>query len=90
MKINWKERCKNKAFWVALIPAILVLIQTIAAVFGFELDFNEINNQLLAIINAVFVVLAILGIVVDPTTKGVNDSDRAMTYGTEDDVRKEN
>lgn len=89
MKINWKERCKNKAFWAALIPAILVLIQTIAAVFGFELDFNEINNQLLAIINAVFVILAILGIVVDPTTKGLNDSDRAMTYGTEDDVRKE-
>ena len=88
MKINWKERFKNRAFWLALIPAVLVLIQAVAAVFGFEFDFSQINNQLLAVINAVFVVLAILGIVVDPTTDGISDSDRAMTYGTDDDVRK--
>lgn len=88
MKINWKERFKNRTFWLALIPAVLVLIQAVAAVFGFEFDFSQINNQLLAVINAVFVVLAILGIVVDPTTDGISDSDRAMTYGTDDDVRK--
>lgn len=78
--INWKVRVKNKAFWVALIPAILVLIQVVAAVFGFTLDLGELGNKLLDVVNAVFVLLAILGIAVDPTTQGVGDSDRALTY----------
>ena len=80
MKINWLVRIKNKAFWVAFVPAVLLLIQTAAALFGFQLDLGEIGDKILAIINAAFVVLAILGIVTDPTTEGVSDSDQAMTY----------
>lgn len=78
--INWKVRIKNKNFWVALIPAILLLIQAIASVFGFVIDFTDISGKLLAVVNAVFTVLAIVGIVTDPTTKGVGDSEQAMTY----------
>ena len=59
MKINWTVRLKNKAFWLALIPALLLVIQTVAALLGFTLD---------------------LGVVVDPTTEGVSDSQRAMCY----------
>ena len=59
MKINWIARIKNKSFWLALIPAVLLLVQTVAAVFGFTLDFGELGNQLLAVVNAVFAVLAI-------------------------------
>lgn len=76
-KINWIVRIKNKAFWVALIPAILLLIQAIAAVFGFTID---LGDKLLTVINALFAVLAILGAVVDPTTPGTGDSERALTY----------
>lgn len=80
MKINWIARIKNKSFWLALIPAVLLLVQTVAAVFGFTLDFGELGNQLLAVVNAVFAVLAILGVVTDPTTKGFGDSKQALTY----------
>ena len=80
MNINWIARIKNKNFWVTLIPAALLLIQTIAAVFGFTLDFGELGNQLLSVVNALFAVLAILGIVTDPTTAGISDSKQALTY----------
>lgn len=78
--INWTVRLKNKTFWISLIPAILLLIQTVAAPFGLMVDFGELGNQLLAIVNAIFAVLAILGIVTDPTTAGIHDSSLAMTY----------
>lgn len=78
--INWKVRVKNKAFWVALIPAMLLLIQTILALAGIEWNYDLLNDQLLAIVNALFAVLTILGIVVDPTTNGVGDSKRALNY----------
>ena len=80
MKINWKVRIKNKAFWLAIIPAVLVLIQVIAAVFGVHFDFSDLQGKLLAVVDAVFVLLAILGIVTDHTTKGVSDSGRALSY----------
>lgn len=80
MQINWLVRLKNKAFWVAIIPALLLLVQTVAATFGLTLDLGEIGDKLLAVVNAVFSVLAILGVVVDPTTNGVIDSTQAMTY----------
>ena len=78
--INWKVRIKNKNFWIALIPAVLLLIQVVARVFGFEIDLGDLGNNLLAVVNAVFVVLSILGIVTDPTTEGITDSNLAMTY----------
>lgn len=78
--INWTVRFKNKNFWLALIPAVLLLVQTVAAVCGYTLDLGELGNRLIAVVNAVFGVLVILGVVVDPTTKGVSDSNQAMEY----------
>ena len=78
--INWKVRLRNKNFWMTLIPAVLMLVQVVAAVFGFSLDLGDLGNKLLAVVNAVFAVLAILGIVTDPTTAGISDSDQALTY----------
>ena len=80
MNINWTVRLKNKTFWLALIPAVLLLAQVIAAVFGYQLDIGDLGNKLLDVVNALFAVLAILGIVTDPTTAGVKDSEQAMTY----------
>ena len=78
--INWLVRIKNKTFWVTIIPALLLLIQAVAGVFGFQIDLGDIGEKLLAVVNAVFAVLAILGIVTDPTTDGVSDSTQAMGY----------
>lgn len=78
--INWKVRVKNKAFWVALIPAVLLMVQAIASLFGWDVDFTAISGKMIAVVNAIFAVLAILGIVQDPTTKGIKDSERALTY----------
>lgn len=80
MKINWTVRIKNKTFWLAIIPAMLLLIQAVGNVFGLALNFDDLSANLIAVVNAVFVVLAILGIVVDPTTAGTSDSAQAMTY----------
>ena len=80
MNINWTVRIKNKTFWLALIPAVLLLIQVVAAVFGFTLDLGDLGDKLIAVVNALFAVLVILGIVTDPTTEGVGDSTQALTY----------
>ena len=78
--LNWIVRIKNKNFWISLIPAVLLLVQVVAAVFGFTLELGELGDKLLAVVNALFAVLTILGIVTDPTTAGVGDSKLAMTY----------
>lgn len=78
--INWKVRIRNRAFWVALIPAVLLLVQSGAAVFGIALDLGEAGNRVLAVVNQLFAVLTILGIVNDPTTAGLSDSENALTY----------
>ena len=78
--INWTVRLKNKNFWISFLPALLLLIQVVAAVFGFELQLDGIGEKLLDVVNALFAVLALLGIVTDPTTSGVSDSAQALTY----------
>lgn len=80
MMINWKVRILNKTFWLTLVPALALLIQTFLAVFGVKLELGETIDKLLVFINALFAVLVIVGVVNDPTTSGVNDSTRAMTY----------
>lgn len=49
MKINWIVRIKNKNFWISFIPAILLLVQLVAGMFGTKLDFGDIGNTLLAL-----------------------------------------
>ena len=78
--INWKVRIKNKTFWLAVIPAVLLLIQQVCAIFGFTFDFGELGNQLKEVVNTVFFIFALLGIVTDPTTEGIEDSSQALTY----------
>ena len=80
MKINWKVRIRNKAFWLAAIPAMALVVQAVAALFGYTINLETWVGKIQAVINAVFALLAILGIVVDPTTDGIQDSNRAMSY----------
>lgn len=87
MKINWIVRLKNKAFWVAIVPAILLLIQQVCGMFGVKIEIAGLTDQLLAIIGTVFAILSLIGIVNDPTVATLSDSNQAMTY-TEPKVDK--
>lgn len=78
--INWKVRVLNKTFWLTLVPALALLLQTFLAVFNVKIELGETIDKLLVFINALFVVLVIVGVVNDPTTSGISDSSRAMTY----------
>jgi phi LC3 family holin len=78
--INWRVRINNKQFWTSLIPALALVVQAVLAVFGISLQLDSLVGKLIAVVDAVFAVLVILGIVVDPTTAGVKDSERAMQY----------
>lgn len=80
MKINWKVRVKSKKFWLAIIPAILLVAQIVAGWFGVDFAADVVGAELANLVNAVFGVLILLGIVTDPTTSGVGDSKRALTY----------
>lgn len=89
--MNWKVRLKNKVFWASLIPALALVVQAACAVFGYTIDLSVLSGRLVALVDAVFVVLVILGIVVDPTTAGIGDSNRAMGYDEpwNDEINKE-
>lgn len=78
--INWKVRLKSKTFWVTAIPTVLLLVQQILALFGVTFDFSNLSSQLLEIVNTIFVLLAISGVVIDHTTEGVSDSKQALGY----------
>lgn len=79
-KINWKVRVLNKTFWLTLVPALALLLQTFLAVFNIRLELGETIDKLLVFINALFGVFIIVGIVNDPTTAGFSDSERTLTY----------
>ena len=80
MKINWGVRFANEKFWLAFIPGALLVVSLILDQFGVTIDLGEIGNKLVTIIKAVFSLLGIIGIVNDPTTDGLNDSQRALGY----------
>lgn len=79
-KINWKIRFSNKTFWVTVIPAIALLVQAVLSVFDITVDFSTTVGKLLVVVDTAFAVMIILGIVVDPTTVGISDSQRALEY----------
>jgi len=79
-KINWIVRLRNRSFWLAFIPAMLLLVQQVANILGVPLDYSQLGLQAAEVINTLFILLAILGIVVDPTTEGIQDSSRALSY----------
>ena len=78
--INWTVRFKNKSFWLSFVPAVLILVQVTAALLGFELELEGAAGRMLDVVNALFAVLALLGIVNDPTTAGDADSTQALGY----------
>lgn len=85
MKINWKARFKNKTFVITFVTLIVTFVYQILGLFGIVPSISEstIANILTVLVN----MLAALGVLVDPTTPGAADSERALTYYTDEDVR---
>lgn len=79
-KINWRVRIKNKVFWMSVIPALLLLASQILGLFGIAFDYSDLADKLTDIVSTVFVILALIGIVADPTTDGISDSEQALKY----------
>lgn len=80
MNINWILRLKNKTTLVAIISAIVVFVYSVASAFGFQLPVTQ--EQIMAGVSAVLTVLVALGVIVDPTTKGISDSEQALSYAS--------
>lgn len=78
--INWKIRLKNKNFWLTIIPALALLLQAFADIFGIKLEFGQTVDKLLVFVNVLFAFLVLVGVVNDPTTTGLGDSTRALGY----------
>lgn len=78
MKINWKVRIKNPVFWLTMIPAVASFVYTMFGLFGIVPSISEdmIVNAFTAIVSA----LTTLGVLVDPTTKGLKDGALGITY----------
>ena len=86
MKINIKARLKNKVFVMSASALIISFVNRLLDMLGIvsHIAENEITELCAMAVN----ILAFFGVLVDPTTDGFADSERALTYGTENDVRK--
>ena len=80
MKINWKLRFQNKTTLTAIILALVALVYQVLGLFGVVPKISQ--DELTTVIGMVINLLCLLGIVIDPTTAGVGDSTRALTYDT--------
>lgn len=87
MRINWKIRFKNRVWLLTFIGTLVAFAYQICTLLGIVPKVAE--DQVMDLIKIILTLLVGLGVIVDPTTAGTADSDRALTYGTDKDVRKE-
>lgn len=78
MTINWKVRFKNKAFVVSFATIVIGFVYQVLGLIGITPSISD--SDAINLITTFVNVLAMVGVVVDPTTEGISDSDRAMTY----------
>ena len=78
MKINWKVRFKNPVWLTSFISLIIGFVYNVLKCF--DITPSVTQNQIIEIVGQVMTFLGLIGVVVDPTTAGLNDSNRAMGY----------
>ena len=78
MQINWKVRFKQKVFLTSFISLIVSFVYSMLALFDVFPAITK--NQVLEFVNQGLALLGLLGLIVDPTTAGISDSERAMSY----------
>ena len=71
-KINWRVRLRNKTFWLTLVPLLVLLSQ--------QLGLNWVPENWESIFTTVMAILTVVGIINDPTTAGIKDSEQALSY----------
>lgn len=81
MKINMTVRAKNPWFWISLVGVILTAMGISPEMFT---SWQAVWDAIVQLVSNPYllgtVIIAVLGVFIDPTTKGINDSERAMTY----------
>lgn len=87
MQINWKVRAKNPVFWATLLAAIAAPMLTAAGIQWSDVtSWNILIDTVVAAMAnpavVVAVIVAAFGIINDPTTAGITDSQQALAYGT--------
>ena len=85
--INWNVRLRNKRFVLAIISAMILVVQAVFKMFGLHLNLSNFSDNIVDVVNSIFGVLVLLGVVNDPTTQGFRDSERALGY---DSPKKDN
>lgn len=80
-KINMKLRLQNKQFIIAMVSAILLLVGQVAKLFGFDVS-EAISQQVMAIVNTALTIMVGVGVVQDPTTKGIADDEEVLNTKT--------
>lgn len=78
MKINWKVRFKHKTWLAALIALVLTFVYNILGMFEVALPVEQ--DSIMAVVSAMLTLLTGMGVIIDPTTPGAGDSERAMSY----------
>lgn len=78
MKINWKVRFKQPVFVTTFLTLVVTFVYNLLSMF--EVVPPVTQDMVMSVIIGIVQVLVALGILVDPTTKGVNDSERALAY----------
>lgn len=76
--LNWKVRAKHGTFWVGVGSALLLFVKSLCGLCGVPFPLDE--TALKEVFMALLALLAVLGVITDPTTDGVVDSTRALTY----------
>ena len=69
--INWRLRFQNKATLLAIASTVILLAQQL----GLKLPDNIAD-----VVNTFLTLLVLLGVINDPTTEGIIDSPKALTY----------
>lgn len=80
MNINWKVRIRNRQFWLGVVGAIGAFVLSLADALGFGGSASPWVEAIEGVAAAALTLLALLGVVVDPTTEGVGDSSQALLY----------
>lgn len=78
MKINWKVRFKNKTWLTMFISIVVGFIFNVLRLFDIFPVVTE--NTIMGIVSQVLTFLGLIGVLVDPTTAGIGDSERALSY----------
>lgn len=80
MQINWKVRLQSCGFWISMISAVVAFVYQICGILGIVPAISE--EMAMQFIGVVINILMALGIIIDPTTAGFSDSQRALKYKT--------